>query len=84
MSKVILSFLLLVVLQSVMTEGKEACPAGMTADKTGKCVVISEQIVPLGGLRQMRTDPEPAKNHITEKNCPFPSWIRQGKCIHIP
>ncbi|KAL0276784.1 UNVERIFIED_CONTAM: hypothetical protein PYX00_004285 [Menopon gallinae] len=61
MSKVILSFLLLVVLQSLMTEGKNAsvCPPGVKVDKTGKCVPAGEE--PEVGIR------------VTDENCPFPS-----------
>ncbi|KAL0276785.1 UNVERIFIED_CONTAM: hypothetical protein PYX00_004286 [Menopon gallinae] len=51
MSKVILSFLLLVVLQSVMTEEKSVsvCPPGVKVDKTGKCIPAPEKV---DGLRQ--------------------------------
>ncbi|KAL0276701.1 UNVERIFIED_CONTAM: hypothetical protein PYX00_004214 [Menopon gallinae] len=75
----ILSFLLLVVLQSVMTEGKEACPAGMTADKTGKCVATFEQIVPLGGLRA----PQSLKDlpRYSDADCPFPHFYEHGRCL---
>ncbi|KAL0277261.1 UNVERIFIED_CONTAM: hypothetical protein PYX00_004611 [Menopon gallinae] len=54
MSKVILSFLLLMVLQSVLTEGKDPskpsrgtvaiCPNGKVEDVNGKCVPAFEQI----------------------------------------
>ncbi|KAL0276667.1 UNVERIFIED_CONTAM: hypothetical protein PYX00_004188 [Menopon gallinae] len=79
---VILSFLLLVVLQSVTTEGSitkpSFCPSGIFADKNGKCIPTFKEAE--AGLREVK-EPE-VESRINDEKCPSPSkYTKEGKCL---